>query len=243
MSAVPPPIPATEAEKLRAFQRILNSRKFVVSQMPHAKKEVLAWCSSVLQDLIEGKNVEIIEPDIRAASYDDPALKPFQAQCPQVELHRCEVNHGEAVSYATRNFQVFQLDLDGRADTPKHFLFYAEDYRIVFGRSACPAKYELWDLKQCVSQDVVLVSDDFRNGYVYDNHHALVRVRGRIAVLDVHELGVYPTRHPRYGFNVDAYDLRSGRLNPTCLFSDEDMEGELQRSIEKVREHREGKDQ
>ncbi|HYM30395.1 MAG TPA: hypothetical protein VEU47_03800 [Candidatus Cybelea sp.] len=93
-----------------------------------------AFCTQFLADLHDLRGIEAVPPIIMAKNYDDPALHPFRARCPDLRMEKsveanfevlseAEQDEVEAAYYATGPMEVFQLDVKNRRKDQYYFLY------------------------------------------------------------------------------------------------------------------------
>lgn len=64
-------------------------------------------CTALLKDLLAWKDIEIVEPTIRANRYGDPAFEPWRRQCPNFDPHVDESDAG--TTYGSHHFKAFEV--------------------------------------------------------------------------------------------------------------------------------------
>src|SRR5712692_5271664 len=117
-----------EATKAQTIKQILAKNKFQNKQSKNT------FCTQILSDLKTMNGITFMEPIARADSYDDPALAPFKKRCgeqPLKESFHCGARATTGIKldrnwkkrrqqlaeiceawYGTKNFKVFQLDIN-----------------------------------------------------------------------------------------------------------------------------------
>ncbi len=107
-------------------------------------------CSQFLDDFRQQKNVEHILPIIQTEDYDDPRLKTYRNKCPNLKLNRHmgyspnvyyegleeeseETREAAAsyISYGTKNFKLYEVDINNNPKDGKEHIFYDQASQFV----------------------------------------------------------------------------------------------------------------
>lgn len=138
-------------EKKAAIIKIMNQGKFKAYIQKDTK-----FCSAFLNDFIEQKQIEHIQPILEVEDYNDPKLQVYFKQCPNKKFNGAIVMSARAAEeiedmektlgrkltdeelekeiggpnyYATKSFKLFKVNLDNDFNNGDEFVFYAEGYR------------------------------------------------------------------------------------------------------------------
>jgi hypothetical protein len=104
-----------------------------------------AFCKAFYSDFKDQKNIEYIDPIVKANKYDDLALKPYQDKCPKLQMNRTMTfsasdielggeptseadaeSRATSILYGIGNFQLYQVDIDNHPENGKELIFYYE---------------------------------------------------------------------------------------------------------------------
>lgn len=135
------------------------------------------FCKAFYEDFKKQTNIEYIQPIVKAASYDDPALKPYREQCPKFDFRKSlgvPANQDTTgwtdedweslgtPTYGMGHFQLYRVDMDNNPKNGEELVFYYEGektikHEIPVGGSMIekehinPASrgYQTLNLKQC----------------------------------------------------------------------------------------------
>lgn len=131
-----PPADATKRELIKIMQGV-----HFVPQL--GADEPL--CKTFYEDFKQQKNIEHIQPIVKADVYDDPALRPYQEKCPALKMHKTmtfeprdievagepeDEEDAEAraigVYYGMGNFQLYRVDINNDPKDGDELLLYYE---------------------------------------------------------------------------------------------------------------------
>jgi hypothetical protein len=140
-----------------------------------------AFCKAFYSDFKQQKNIEYIDPIVKAKKYDDLALKPYQDKCPTLKMNRMMTfaardielggeptseedaeSRATSILYGIGNFQLYQVDIDNHPENGKELMFYYEGEWDKKHDKTYPAPrvYRTVDLEQCES-NLILTFNQF----------------------------------------------------------------------------------
>ncbi len=229
-----------EKSKSEAVMRIMRLHTFFTPP------KVLPFCRVFLDDFREQKEIRYVEPIIRAGSYDDPVLEPYKNRCPDLEMNKLAECPGElwsylqplseedreqemdrlcSVYYGTKNFKLYELDLNRNPKDGKEVILYFER---IFGPKRSDNKvygnggYSIFDMKSCKRRPVTKTRDPY--DYVFnqprENYNALIQYKSKYYIFDLYELGSAKNRDPNkleYWLHLEGN--RKDRWGGLCSFS------------------------
>jgi hypothetical protein len=231
-----------EADKAEAIKRIMASRTF------HTGSKALPFCKVFLEDFREQKGIKYVEPLVRTESYDAPALQPYKDRCPDLEMHKLaecsqqdwsyvqslpeeererEMDKVCRVYYGTRNFKLYELDLNGNPKDGKEVAVYFE--RIYGPQNISGAMqvysnggYAIFDIKSCRRWAWTPTNDP--NDYLYnqplENYNALIQYKGKYYIFNLYELGRGKYRDPnKLEYRLHIGGNRKNGWGGLCSFS------------------------
>jgi hypothetical protein len=107
-------------------------------------------CRVMMKDLLEGKNFEAIEPDVRAGSMDDPRLEKWN-QCRGKDYHDfpdVDVRNffGWLPQLGEAPYRYYRIELNGNEEDGLEDMIYAEGSDEV---SDCETAYTWVNLQKC----------------------------------------------------------------------------------------------
>jgi hypothetical protein len=132
-----------------------------------------AFCKAFYSDFKDQKNIEYIDPIVKANKYDDLALKPYQDKCPTLQMNRTMTfavgdielggepsseedaeSRATAILYGLGNYQLYEVDIDNHPENGKELMLYYEGEWDKKHDKTYPAPrvYRVVDLKQCETQ-------------------------------------------------------------------------------------------
>ncbi len=107
-------------------------------------------CSQFLEDFRKQKNIQHLQPIVQTDDYDDPRLRAYRARCPNLKLNKHmgyspnvyyeglgeeseETQEAAAayISYGTKNFRLYKLDINNNPNDGEEYIFYDEANRFV----------------------------------------------------------------------------------------------------------------
>jgi hypothetical protein len=153
------------------------------------------FCEAVRSDLIENRDVRVVEPVAGAERWDDPAFDFLRAACPETDLLKIitdpsyddmpdemQDEHGVAV-YVSRNFLLYKVDIDNDPRTGedgRDLVLYGEDVctRLYPDRCITP-EYLHIDLESCARGVVGSGARPARDVGHIVGHTAIVDYHGR----------------------------------------------------------------
>lgn len=129
--------------------RIVEVMKELNFEIPPYLKDV-AFCRQFLEDFKQQTHIEYLQPFLQTDDYDDPRLKVYRDKCPKLKLNKHIAwsprvyyeglenepeNVQEAgaccISYGTRNFKLFRIDINNDPKDGEEYVFYDQASRTV----------------------------------------------------------------------------------------------------------------
>lgn len=202
----------SEAEKLKAIQEVLRNHKLYPSSSFYGIKDQ-PYCAPFMQDLIAGE-VKAVEPDVRAETAYDPALKKWHS-CDGKELKDAKVNHPrefyDGVGLLGQPlYRYYRLELDGNPQNGDEDLLYHEtaapyyDPKARVGRTG----YSWVDLDACVRKGGASASNVFahrKNPGDYYRFSLIAKYKEIFLALSIHP----NTKNPKISnYNVHMIELK-----------------------------------
>lgn len=221
-----------ESAQLTKIHEIVSAREFRLNQ-PEKKS-----CADFIDDLRLQRGMAVIEPIARAKDYDDSALRPYRDRCsphPINEIYACDARATAGVRWSrdwsrrryqykeycevyegTRNFKVYEIDVNNNPQDGNELVVYFEGARGPVNRPAqrtifTDGGYRAYDAKDCSLKANARTHDPYNHflGRAQPNYYnALVSYNNKPHVLDLHVLGnskVEPDR-PTYWLQVSTLD-------------------------------------
>lgn len=117
--------PTREANKLKALRTVLLQREFSPVSPPER-----AYCTQLMRDFLADREIVAVEPDVRADSEDDPALKKWH-QCDNATPEKMQTIDPKAGFDSIQllggpPFRYYRIDIDGNPKNGKEDLLYHE---------------------------------------------------------------------------------------------------------------------
>lgn len=191
-------------------------------------------CKTFYEDFKQQKNIEHIQPIVKADSYDDPALAPYQAKCPKLDfrlsrwtsgkvdlshLSREELEELGTPSYGMGHFQLYRLDINNNANDGEEIVFYyegerAEDRRLpvdgpeIVKEIISPEAraYHVLDLSGCKLAGLVHFN---QGGSPITTRNGIIRYKGKNVI--------YVLRPASY-LELNMYSEKLKRIAPSCAY-------------------------
>jgi hypothetical protein len=160
-------------------------------------------CQAFFKDFREQKKITYIEPILRTDDYDDPRLKRYTEECPDLELNKHmtfeagsfeevmklprdeRANYAASTSYGTRNFKIYRVDINNNPADGEEYVYYDEAHLFVRpasleGRIPVPeaGKYRVVDFASCDIEGGVNAGGLFRQKTQPMNVHGVMQYRG-----------------------------------------------------------------
>lgn len=108
----------------------------------------ILWCAHFLEDFRTQSGIVHVEPVASAARYDDPVFKPWQDRCPALAMNSVRMEASNDIldtelglsplmpngeprikrTFSTRNFRLYEVDLDNNASNGNETIFYGEQF-------------------------------------------------------------------------------------------------------------------
>jgi hypothetical protein len=201
-SPIPAPSPefSHEIDKAAAFQQA--SMKFTLENEVRQKE----FCGSFIGDLHSLKNIQFVEPIIKASTYDDPVLSGYPLSGPtsgcdnmnqintidrDEQLSNEDLDTFREAYYALANIRIYRLKIGSEAERSKSgesLIFYGEEVCRKLNYQSCVyAFYRVVDQNSCQvhSADHFDVNDpyDYFERRKTPTINALVTYQGRARVL------------------------------------------------------------
>jgi len=235
--------PQREVDKAEGIKRILVKRKFQMTSTVRDQNK--GFCQAFLQDFGLQRNIEFIEPDAKADSYDDPAWQPYRGRCTNLaselfDSYQCEPKIAQAIEQlpqdqrdsqyrsscqhyrGTANFKHYLVDINNNPKDGKEHVFY---YERAQGPLNMPnaqliygnGGYSVIDLDRCELKGGSRTNDPY--SYFHkrplETYNGIIKYKGRHYIFDLADLDG-TLRLDRYG----TYSPRvEPRLGPVCAFS------------------------
>ena len=183
--------PPPEAAKAAVLKSVLEGRAFKL----YAGDDP-AECLPLLDALrAGGEAVAVVEPIARAERYHDPALAPYRAMCPGMELNKESFGTGHSLSlsdlpeekqyyifeaialhyFGVGDFKLYRLDLDGDPANGEEYLFHAAPYYLRNKLTQSYLRYE--EIPRSVDWNDLLHPEDVPD--------SAKLINGRYTVLDL----------------------------------------------------------
>lgn len=191
-------------------------------------------CKAFYEDFKTQKNIEHILPIIKAETYDDPALKPYQDKCPELDFHKSLTsNHAHGPEnwteedwetlgipvYGLRNFQFYKVDINNNPRDGEEFVFYYEGRRMIDRRLPVGGPliekehvdpgartYQAIDLKHCRNIPYGAVD---QGGGVQGTRSGVIRYKGKNTIYILRQ---------EFSLTLYSYSERLKRSAPTCVY-------------------------
>lgn len=196
-----------EADKLKEIQSTIEHQgieipdrfpsHFSVEDVHRIQRD----CSQFLDDLKAGKNIEVIEPVLRADSPNHIDLTRYQSACRDTKSS--VANYRNLLEIGTREFRLYRIQLDGNPKNEPEEILYAEGNPKLFGNGT----YRRIDLKQCTVKsfghpccNTTLTPQDTRTAVT--NVNMIIRYQGSFYVLDMEGEKMRDDKDFRYGINL-----------------------------------------
>ena len=194
------------------------------------------FCQAFYEDFRQQRNIEHIQPIVKADRYDDPALRPYQEECPELEMHKTialeprDIELGgepkdeadaEAraveINYGINNFQLYKVDIDNHPVNGDEYLIYYEGEFDQKSNKTYLANrvYQIIDLADCRIVDGVYVN---RGGSAKWTRNGIIRYKGKNAIYILESWG--GTEQPSYHFlELWMYSEKLKRMAPVCAYA------------------------
>lgn len=212
-------------------------------------------CKSFYDDFRKQTNIEYIAPLFTTDDYDDPRLKAYRDKCPKLELNKHrgfarvdpdEVlktlreeglpedkldeeldKYASSISYGTRNFKIYKVDLDNDPKNGEEYVFYDQDERTAksdryAGEPSATqgaGTYALVDFNACRIRGGVRVVEGFNDRDQPAKYHAVIRYEEGRYIFSFESTSTKP-RYAHLKLEGLGKD-RTGRekLMPFCAYS------------------------
>src|SRR5436309_2816482 len=142
--------PSREADKAEGIQRVLGQRKFELERAGNTPGK--PFCEEFLRDFSRLKNIVLIEPDVKADSYDDAVWLPYRSRCTNMaselfDSYHCEPRNAEIIEQFPKEerddlyrsscrhyrgatkFKHYLVDINNSPKDGKEHVFYYERSR------------------------------------------------------------------------------------------------------------------
>ena len=185
-------------------------------------------CAGFLEDFKKQSGITYIKPIIEADKYEDPRFDPYKQQCPDFDWHRGEVylpgvwdsvkdlpkeeqEKSGSISYATRNFRLYQVNINNNAADGKELVFYSEGY---VGPSLKPTggNYLYLDVESCQTNGGVSTAATINSvtNNKTDNYSYIVNYKSQNYILTYVYSGV---------LKIDKYYQEYQSFIPFCTYN------------------------
>lgn len=159
-------------------------------------------CREFLEDFRHQTNIKYIEPILQTDDYDDPKLRPYKEKCPNLELNKHMAYRprdyedamklpreerdamASQISYGTRNFKLFRVDINNNSADGEEYIFYDEARRTVRpfdykGKILAPeaGDYAVVDFTRCQFTGGAHVGDVYGKYPRTANVHGVIQYR------------------------------------------------------------------
>ena len=203
------------------------------------------FCQAFYEDFRQQRNIEHIQPIVKADRYDDPALRPYQERCPKLDfrLSREFLVRGIDVSslpedyfegdvgipiYGVGNFQLYKVDIDNNPEDGEELVFYYEGERVEDRRLKWDGTltvdeitlpearaYHVLDLDAC---KIIYGAGFNRGGSAKWTRNGIIRYKGKNAIYTLESWG--GTEQPSYHFlELWMYSEKLKRMAPVCAYA------------------------
>ncbi len=229
--------PPPEAAKAAALKSVLEGRAFKL----YAGDDPVV-CLPLLDTLrAGGEAVAFVEPIVRAERYHNPALAPYRAMCPGMELNKESIGTGHSLSlsdlpdemqyylieaiawhyFGMGDFKLYRLDLDDDPANGEEYLFHAAPYYLRNKLTQSYLHYE--EIPRSVDWNDILHPEDVPGSAEFTNGRYTVLDLERCRLLasaDKYDIYEYVGDSPRLHMSAvvellgGAYLLRSFRGEP-----------------------------
>lgn len=227
-------VTADEAAKAAQVRTILQGRSFQAWTLYDQ-----AFCQAFLEDFPELRGITFVEPIVHAERFDDPRLQAYQARCPNRPMNQLEVmtrpqDEAGWKYYGTRNFKLFQAEMNDNPNDGAELIFYAERFEredFYEGRAQRRSeqerkiseqdryrngKYGVINPKSCAEVGLVLAHDpyDYDRKREVNNVNGIIRYKGSNYIFDLYRL---TTEHDVYELHIAGYSPKDGKMVALCL--------------------------
>lgn len=192
------------------------------------------FCKAFYEDFKKQANIVHIQPIVKAEKYDDPVFRPYQQNCPKLQMHKhygfeprdmqlggppeseeeAEARARE-ISTGLKNFQLFWIDINNNPKDGEEYLFYYEGEFEKRSNKAYPASraYQVVDMVACQTTDGIYFNRGGRSEHLTRN--GVIRYKGKNAIYmleswDKERIYLYLT--------LELYSDKLKRLAPTCTY-------------------------
>mgnify|MGYP001592741323 FL=1 len=200
-------------KKKAAIQEIMSQGQFKVHN-----KDNQQFCAAFLQDFTEQKGIEHIKPIVEVDDYKDTKLQKYLKRCPKEEFHKTvwveprQMYEHEREYYATKNFKLFEVNIDNNSKNGDEYVFYAEGYKDS-GNNYTYGGYSVIDLKKCRSKGGVHTIDpyDYEKNKSIENYNGIIKYKGEYYIF---ELNNYAGRM----LELNKYIEKRNNMKRICLY-------------------------
>jgi hypothetical protein len=184
-------------------------------------------CKTFYEDFKKQMNIEYIQPIVKADSYDDPVLKPYQEKCPTLKMHKTMTfeprdielagepadekdaeSRALGIYYGMGNFQLYKVDINNHPEDGEEFMIYYEgrwdkkhDQKYPDTRA-----YQAFDLKHCKA---IPYGADDQGGSTQGTRSGVIRYKGKNAIYILRQ---------ESSLHLYSYSERLKRTAPTCTY-------------------------
>lgn len=176
----------------------------VVKLEPYPESKKNAECVSFLEDFKNQKEIEYLQPSIRAATLDEPLFQNLTAKCPtlnftanvyfrsgsshqiipkQVSAEICRNFSCEEIVSGTKDFQIYEVDFDSNSDNGKETIYYESG--LTGRKKYVGGLYKLLDLNNCKITAYKQVPGSRPLTMPMFSNHGFIRYKGKVYLFDL----------------------------------------------------------
>lgn len=233
---------APESAKAEAIKRIMTGRMFYPQDSINSDNP--GFCKAFLTDFRKQEAIEYVDPILGAKSYDDPALEPYKARCPQLDLHKswacgnpisdyletlpakeAERTRDELCDfyYGSDYFKFYRVDLNNEPDDGKEYVFFYAGSIGPFNKQD-DSRSGTRRARHTPGGGVYGIVDfgkcEFTTGAGTGGHNAMIKYRDKVYIYNLDASDEYPDN---YFLTLNGYRERLKRIVPICAFDPIDI--------------------